>query len=256
MSKEPESTLKTAPPPRAVTELGGVLGYEFKNPQLLELACIHKSYGNEHRSRERVDVRDNERLEFLGDAVLDLTISQLLLERFPDCSEGDLSKLRAGLVNEKSLARVARALNLGDFLWLGKGESHTGGREKDSIIASAFEAVVAAVYLDGGFTEADRWVRGLFASRIESRLEHHGLQDYKTRLQEVVQARFRSAPRYEVVQSSGPDHAKTFEIRLVINGQVAATASGRSKKEAEQSAARVALEALAHEVAAKRQDPS
>src|SRR5271155_512741 len=127
--------------PRPASELSRKLNYEFKDPKTLELACIHKSFGNEHRSRERIDTRDNERLEFLGDAVLDLIISQLLLERFPDCSEGDLSKLRAGLVNEKSLARVARTLELGDYLCLGKGESHTGGREKDSIIASALEAV-------------------------------------------------------------------------------------------------------------------
>jgi len=241
--KHPESA--NAPkPPKSLEELGRALGYSFKNAQLLELACIHKSYGNEHRSTLRIDVRDNERLEFLGDAVLDLTISQLLLERSPDCSEGDLSKLRASLVNEKSLARVSRQLGLGDYLWLGKGESHTGGREKDSIIASAFEAVVAAVYLDGGFGEADSWVRGLFVERLSAKMESHGLHDYKTRLQEVVQAKFRSAPRYEVVQSSGPDHAKTFEIHLMINGEFAASASGRSKKEAEQSAAKIALEAI------------
>ncbi|MBI3542380.1 MAG: ribonuclease III [Deltaproteobacteria bacterium] len=234
----------SALPARPAAELSQRLGYDFKNPSLLELACIHKSYGNEHRSAERIDTRDNERFEFLGDAILDLSISQILLESFPECSEGDLSKLRAGLVNEKSLARVARDLKLGEHVWLGKGEQHTGGREKDSILASTFEAIVAAVFVDGGFHAADEWVRALFKERVRTSRDATSLSDFKTRLQEVVQARFKAAPRYDVLTSSGPDHDKTFEIQLVINGAVAATATGKSKKEAEQSAAKIALDQL------------
>ncbi|MBI3555725.1 MAG: ribonuclease III [Deltaproteobacteria bacterium] len=245
----PEVTSPSGPKP--VADLAKRLGYEFKDARLLELACIHKSYGNEHRSSEPVSVRDNERFEFLGDAVLDLIVSQILLEAFPDCSEGDLSKLRASLVNEKSLARIARALALGDFLLLGKGEQHTGGRDKDSILASTFEAVVAAVYSDGGFSTCNEWVRGLFAERVKLCRDQSALQDFKTRLQEVVQARFKNAPRYEVLNSSGPDHDKTFEIQLLINGDVLAGASGKSKKEAEQSAAKIALEKLEAKLEAK-----
>ena len=249
-NNSPASSPKNSPDkpalggPKPVSELAKSLVYEFQDASLLELACIHKSYGNEHRSTEPVNVRDNERFEFLGDAVLDLIVSQILLEAFPECSEGDLSKLRASLVNEKSLAKIARTLSLGDFLWLGKGEQHTGGRDKDSILASTFEAIVAAVYSDGGFLRCDAWVRELFAERIKMCRDQSAMQDFKTRLQEVVQARFRSAPRYEVLSSSGPDHDKTFEIQLVINGDIFASASGKSKKEAEQGAAKIALEKL------------
>ncbi len=239
---QPEVTPSTLPKP--VADLAKRLGYEFNDPKLLELACIHKSYGNEHRSTEPVSVRDNERYEFLGDAVLDLIVSQILLESFPDCSEGDLSKLRASLVNEKSLAKIARGQALGDYILLGKGEQHTGGREKDSILASTFEAIVAAVYSDGGFNTCDGWVRGLFAERVKLCRDQSALQDFKTRLQEVVQARFKNAPRYEVINSSGPDHDKTFDIQLIINSEVMAVASGKSKKEAEQSAAKIALDKL------------
>lgn len=220
------------------------LGHEFADLKHLKLACIHKSFGNENRAHEPVNTRDNERLEFLGDAILDLIVSQLLLESFLQCSEGDLSKLRAGLVNERSLAKIARELGLGEYIMLGKGEENTGGREKDSILASTFEAVVAAIFADSGFEATSRWVRKLFEERVKTCRDQDSLQDYKTKLQEVVQARFKSAPRYEVVQASGPDHDKTFEIQLLINGQLAATASGKSKKEAEQSAARIALSQL------------
>lgn len=228
--------------PKPISELDGKLGYKFKDQKLLELAIIHKSFGNEHRAAQSVSVRDNERLEFLGDAILDLIISQYLLETYPNFSEGDLSKLRAGLVNERSLAKVARALALGEYVWLGKGEELTGGRAKDSILASTFEAIVAAVYQDGGFETANTWVRTLFEDKITSAGSEDVLQDYKTKLQEVVQAKYRSAPRYEVVHSSGPDHDKTFEVQLSINGAVVCKATGKSKKQAEQLAAKEALE--------------
>lgn len=234
--------------PLSVAELNGRLGYSFRDAKLLELSIIHKSFGNEHRAAQSVSVRDNERLEFLGDAILDLIISQYLLETYPNFSEGDLSKLRAGLVNERSLAKVARSLSLGDYVWLGKGEEFTGGRTKDSILASTFEAIVAAVYQDGGFDAANNWVRTLFEDKIASAGIEDVLQDYKTKLQEVVQAKYRSAPRYEVIQSSGPDHDKTFEVQLSINGSVICKAAGKSKKQAEQLAAKEALEREAREV--------
>lgn len=228
--------------PERLEELGKRLGYTFKNPKLLELSCIHKSYGNEHRSNQSVDARDNERLEFLGDAILDLSVSLILLETYPLCAEGDLSKLRAGLVNERSLAKIARQLTLGEFVWLGKGEEGTGGREKDSILASTFEAVVAAVYSDGGFAAADTWVRGLFLERVNAARENDTLQDYKTKLQEVAQAKYRMAPRYDVLLATGPDHDKTFEVQLSINGKIISKAVGKSKKQAEQLAAKEALD--------------
>jgi ribonuclease III len=230
--------------PKSATELSRRLGYTFKDPRILELACVHKSYGNERRAAEAIGQRNNERMEFLGDAVLDFIVSKLLLESFPECTEGDLSKLRAGLVNERTLAAVARELDLGSYILLGKGEEHTGGRTKDSILASTFEAIVAAIYSDGGFQAVESWVSELFATRVHDSQDQDSLQDYKTRLQEIVQARFKSAPRYEVIQASGPDHDKTFEIRLIINDEVAATSLGKSKKEAEQSAAKQALEKL------------
>ncbi|MEW6055897.1 MAG: ribonuclease III [Bdellovibrionota bacterium] len=234
--KEKESAAKPS------AELANTLGYAFQNLGLLELACIHKSFGNEQRAAESVQTRDNERFEFLGDAILDLIVSKILLETYPESSEGDLSKMRAGLVNEKSLAKVAKSLNLGDYVWLGKGESQTGGREKDSILASTFEAVVAAVFLDGGFETAEAWVRGQFLERIKSPRESEAHHDYKTKLQELVQARHKSAPKYEVVQSTGPDHDRTFEVQLLVNGLVVSAAKGKSKKDAEQQAARLALE--------------
>jgi ribonuclease-3 len=231
---------KTSPKP--ISELATRLGYEFKDIKYLELSCIHKSFGNEKRANERIETRDNERLEFLGDAILDLVVSMVLLETFPELAEGDLSKLRAGLVNERTLAKIAKNLEIGEYISLGKGEEGTGGRNKDSILASTLEAIIAAVFSDGGFPAAETWVRNVFAPRIKASRDIDALQDFKTKLQEVVQAKFRSAPRYEVIQSSGPDHDKTFQIQLVINGEVIAEAIGKSKKEAEQSAAKIALD--------------
>jgi len=230
--------------PRPALELSIALGLKFKNITFLELACVHKSYGNENRGALSIDVRDNERMEFLGDAILDLAISKLLLEEFPDAPEGDLSKLRAALVNEKTLSVVARTLELGDYVWLGKGEELTGGKDKDSILASTLEAIVAAVFLDGGFEAADEWLRRLFNDQVKEVRVKSTFQDFKTKLQEVVQARFKTAPRYELLDSTGPDHDKTFSIRLIVNGKELAKATGKSKKQAEQSAAELALEIL------------
>ncbi len=220
------------------------LNYHFKNSKLLETAVTHKSFGNENLMNELPDHRDNERLELLGDAVLDLIITEMLLIKYKYYSEGDLSKLRAYLVNEHALSVVASELDIGKHILFGKGEEQTGGAEKESILASTLEAIVAAIYLDGGFDSTKRWIEHLFKVNVENADTAHAFGDYKTKLQEIVQAQLKSAPKYEVVSSSGPDHDKTFEIRLVINGSEITVASGKSKKEAEQNAAKAALERL------------
>jgi ribonuclease III len=217
------------------------LDYRFENADLLRTALTHKSFANENPALLR---DDNERLEFLGDAVLDLAVGHLLMERFPVRSEGELSKRRASIVNEQGLYDVAGRLGLGDWLFLGRGEEQTGGRKKPSLLADACEAVLAAVYLDGGFAAAFRVIARLFEERLAA-IEKAGGEDYKTQLQEVVQARLRQVPRYAVVAESGPDHEKIFEVAVHVGGEELARASGRSKKEAEQGAARLALEALA-----------
>jgi ribonuclease-3 len=216
------------------------LDYRFKSPDLLRTALTHKSFVNENPALLR---EDNERLEFLGDAVLDLAVGHLLMDRFPVRSEGDLSKRRASIVNEQGLYEVAARLGLGDWLFLGRGEEQTGGRKKPSLLADACEAVLAAVYLDGGFDAAFGVIKLLFEERLGA-MEKAGGEDFKTQLQEVVQAKLRQVPRYTVVGESGPDHEKVFEVAVLVGGQELARASGRSKKEAEQRAARLALDAL------------
>jgi ribonuclease III len=205
-------------------------------------ALTHKSFVNEHRD---LAGEDNERLEFLGDAVIDLLASEYLVERFPAAREGELSKLRAAVVDEAGLAAIGRSLGLGELLRLGRGEELTGGREKASLLADATEAVVAAVFLDGGLPAA-RAMAGRFLDEAYARASDGSLdRDYKTQLQEIGQARHRSSPRYRVVAESGPDHAKTFEIEVDIRGAALGRGSGKSKKDAEQRAAQAALGALA-----------
>ncbi len=213
------------------------IGYPFRQLGLLEEALTHRSYGRP----------DNERLEFLGDSVIELVVSQLLFETFPKLREGELSKMRSSLVKEESLAEVARGIELGRHLKLGKGEEATGGREKASILAGALEAVVAAVYIDGGFEEAFRVVEGLFRERIKQMEEAWRDRDYKTQLQEYTQARFKEVPRYTVVAERGPEHSKTFEVVVLVGGRIWGRGSGRSKKEAEQRAAEEALRRLDEE---------
>ena len=215
--------------------------YRFKNLNLLDQSLRHRSFAHEIHD---VVYEDNERLEFLGDAVLDLIIGHLLLERYPEFSEGDLSKLRAAAVNSSRLAKVARDLSLGDYLHLGKGEELTRGREKSSILAGSLEAVIAAVYLDGGFKKAFKVISALFAPYLEPGDKEGPHQDFKTKLQEVSQWRFRAAPRYLLAKEFGPDHAKVFGVKVVIEKKVVGFGSGKSKKEAEQKAAQDTLERL------------
>lgn len=214
-----------------------VLSYTFKNEGPLLQALTHKSYANEKKG----PLTDNERLEFLGDAVLDLAISHLIMEKFPNLSEGEMSKLRASVVNESSLAAMAKGVGLDQYLLLGRGEELSGGRKKPSILADSFEAVIAAIYMDGGFEEAFRIVSGHF-SRLLSKTDLY--IDYKTRLQELTQERLRCMPVYNLKSTSGPDHARMFEVELQIEGKLYGTGSGKTKKEAEQEAAREALERL------------
>ncbi len=209
------------------------LGYAFSDPALLERCLTHVSYG---RGKED---SHNETLEFLGDAVLDLAISDVLMRRFPEKSEGDLSKMRASLVNAAALAGKATQLNLGELLRMGKGEERSGGRKKKSILAGAFEALLGGIYWDGGYEPARRVVECYFSSDIEER--QLGQHDYKTRLQEISQMLFHAPPVYRLVAESGPDHEKRFVTEIIIGGEVLGRGEGQSKKQSEQEAASKAL---------------
>jgi ribonuclease III len=222
---------------RGYERLEAKLGHTFKDPSLLEIALTHKSYLNEHPGERR---QDNERLEFLGDAVLDLAVGHLLMERFPLSREGELSMTRAQMVSEPGLADVANELGVGEWLFLGRGEEQTGGRRKASILADSLEAIIAAVYSDAGYDAAFGLVSRLFVPRFAA-IDEPGFTDYKTRLQERAQALRREAPKYIVTGEHGPDHDKVFEISVSVGGKVYARAGGKSKKEAEQKAASIAL---------------
>ncbi|HET6465274.1 MAG TPA: ribonuclease III [Nitrospiria bacterium] len=223
-----------------------ILGYSFRKADLLRAALTHKSYLNELRTSEKDGAaQDNERLEFLGDAVLDLAVSERLIALYPLSTEGDLSKMKARLVSEVTLARVARRLGVGEFLLLGRGEERTRGREKPSILADALEAVIAAVYLDGGFETAQTVLLHIFEDEFHRLDQRRGDIDYKTELQECCQREFDVLPTYRVLRESGPDHQKLFEVKLMIKEEVFGIGRGRSKKEAEQQAAKQALEKLA-----------
>jgi ribonuclease-3 len=211
------------------------LGATFEHPDYLRAALVHRSYVAEHPRAEH-----NERMEFLGDAVLQLVVTVYLFENHPDLAEGEMAKVRAGLVNGIELADVAREVELGDHLVLGRGEVASGGQEKESILADAMEAVIAAIYLDRGFEGARRFILERWASRIEARVAAPGKRDYKTRLQEVL-AQVGNRPRYRITEE-GPDHDKIFTAVVEVDGDIVGEGTGRSKKEAEQNAAARALE--------------
>lgn len=217
------------------------IGFRFRDVSLLRRALIHKSYANEQRLSS---LDQNERYEFLGDAVLELAISHLMMELFPDFSEGSLSKLRAAVVNETSLAELARDIQLGEYLYLGKGEDQCQGREKDSLLSDAYEAILGAIYLDSGFFAAYGVVQTQFGRLMEKAAQQDITRDYKTKLQEESQEHFHAIPRYQIVSEEGPDHDKTFEINLFIQGEIYGQGKGKSKKEAEQNAARQALDKI------------
>lgn len=216
------------------------IAYRFRNIQFLTQALTHRSFL--HQRNEEGE--DNERLEFLGDSVIELAVSHLLLRRLPHMAEGGLSKTRALLVKEATLATLARGARLGKAMQLGRGEEDTGGREKDSILAGCLEALVAAVYLDGGYEEAFQVIEGLYAPLLEEMNGELRDQDFKTRLQEYMQKHHNTTPRYIVTAEQGPAHAKTFEVTISVNGKIYGMGRGKSKKEAEQRAAEEALRAL------------
>ena len=221
-------------------EIETKLGYEFNSKGLLEEALRHSSYVNEQPD---VDLRDNERFEFLGDAVLNLIVGHILMERHPNLREGDLSRTRANLVNESRLAIIARSLDLGTFIRLGRGEIQTDGRGKNSILAGAFEALVAAVYLDGGFKTAFKIIENSLVPFLDLVHSETDIYDYKSQLQEWVQEKQGEIPNYKVVREDGPDHDKTFWISVKVF-DIETEGQGKNKKTAEQDAARKALEVL------------
>lgn len=221
-------------------DLEDALGYRFNRAEQLTAALRHSSFVNEQL---QTNITSNERLEFLGDAVLNLAISHLLMLRYPTLSEGELSRNRAQLVNETELAAIAREIGLGPHLLLGKGETMTDGREKNSILADATEAVIAAIYMDGGFDAAFGFVKNQFRERLHIANRTRYEADYKSMLQERVQSTYHDVPRYEVVNETGPDHNKTFRVRMTVAG-ITADGDGKSKKMAEQEAARAGLELL------------
>ncbi|MBQ9045739.1 MAG: ribonuclease III [Oscillospiraceae bacterium] len=216
------------------------LGYAFRDRGLLENALMHSSYANERRAAGCVS---NERLEFLGDSVLGMVTAEKLYTLFPDLPEGKLSRMRAELVCEQSLHAVALGLGLGDYLLLGKGESHTGGRERPSILADAVEAIIAAMYLDGGLEVARAFILTKVLAGLDAGVMHH-VVDYKTELQERVQRKADQHLEYRLTGESGPDHNKRFTMAVLLNGAELGSGTGRSKKEAEQAAAKAALERL------------
>jgi ribonuclease-3 len=217
--------------------LENLLGHRFSNPALLRLALTHRSVSSDDPAR-----KDNERLEFLGDAVLQLVVTTLLYDAYPHLAEGQMAKVRAAVVSKGTLAEVARTLDLGNHIELATSEDATGGREKESILADAVEAVIGAVYLDGGLDLVEKVVVALWAEKVAERARQPGVMDYKTRLQERV-ARDGWRPVYRV-EGSGPDHDRRFSAVVTLNGADYGSGEGRSKKQAEQAAAREALEVL------------
>jgi ribonuclease III len=231
-------------------ELDTALGFKFRDTALIDRALAHRSYCAEHP-----DTLPNERLEFLGDAVLGLIVTDYMFTEYPDMPEGELAKLRASVVNSEVLADVAREVQLGASLRLGKGEEATGGRDKPSILADAMEAVIAAVYLDGGWDAARKLVLRLLEPRIIEGASGPGGHDYKTRLQELATQTFDQLPRYQV-RHEGPDHSKRFFATVLLLGEPWGTGEGRSKKHAEQAAARVAWRYLRERDAAEPGAPA
>ena len=220
-------------------ELERKLGYRFRSGALLAEALRHSSYANEHRGAESVS---NERLEFLGDSVLGFVTAEYLFARHPDSPEGELTRIRADLVCEKNLARAAGTISLGSFLLLGHGEEHGGGRKRDSIVSDAMESVIAASYMDGGFSAAKEIIDRLILCDVPAGKPHNF--DYKTALQELVQRKKDQVLCYELIGESGPDHDKKFEVEVLLNGKPCGKGSGSSKKRAEQAAAAAAIDAL------------
>jgi ribonuclease III len=227
---------------KRLTALQEKLDYAFRSMDLLSTALTHRSYVNENT---QLGVSDNERLEFLGDAVLGLCVSDLLMKKYTDFDEGTLSKIRALLVNEKPLADLAAKLGLGDCLLLGHGEEHSGGRAKESLLANALEAVIAAIYLDSSFSKTKTLLKRLMKPLLNDEVLKAQCFDYKTALQELCQKKYKSAPLYTLLGSSGPDHDKTFKVEVTAgDNNIRQIGRGKSKKDAQKQAAQKAWESL------------
>jgi len=219
--------------------LEDLLGYRFIRPELLMVALAHKSFVNEH---PEVCAEDNERLEFLGDAVLDLVVSAKIFSDYPQLKEGEMTRVRAEVVSEKSLSTLARGIHLGESLRLGRGEEQTGGRCKESLLADALEAVFGAVFLDGGFSAAREVILSLTGRSISIAARRKSGLDNKTRLQEELQSRFGRMPEYVLLNTLGPDHARVYQVAVRFGEELIGRGEGRTKKQAEQQAAAEALE--------------
>ncbi|MBM7556595.1 ribonuclease III [Halanaerobacter jeridensis] len=222
-------------------ELQEKLEIEFNQLELLKRAVTHKSYANERRSN---NLKDNERLEFLGDAVLDLVVNQYLFVEYPDHPEGELAQIRSVVVSAPTLAEKSREIDLGHYLLLGKGEDATGGRQRNSILADAFEALIGSVYLDQGLEVARTFILDLLIPNIQMVEEGNHIQDYKTLLQELLQKNSDYRPQYEVIKEEGPDHNKSFTVQVKFKGEVLGVGTGSSKKRAQQSSAKEAIDKL------------
>lgn len=222
-----------------IEELYHKLGYSFKNPGTISQTFRHASFVNEQPGTK---LEDNQRLEFLGDAVLELAVTHLLMEKYPDAEEGPLSKLRAGIVDETGLYRLAVELELGRLLQLGKGEEQSGGRGKPSILSDTLEALFGAIYLDGGFENALKTARRLFEPILQNSINETLGQDFKSLLQEFSQRVYKELPVYTLEEENGPAHNKTFRVALTLSGKLLSTGKGKSKKEAEQKAAEKAFQ--------------
>lgn len=225
-----------------LTELQEVIGFPFDDDSLLREALVHRSYLNENPSFPSAD---NQRLEFLGDALLDFVAGDYLYRRYPKMREGELTSLRAALVKEETLARFAQALGLGRYLYLGRGEEESGGRERPSLLADAFEALVGALYLDGGLKPAESFILRFLEPETEQIVAQGELRDYKSLFQEEAQRRFQSTPLYRTIDERGPDHNKVFTVEVLIEEKLCGRGEGTTKQAAEQEAARQALEKIA-----------
>jgi ribonuclease-3 len=221
-----------------LNELQTALGITFNQPSLLAQALTHSSYANENPG---IAPLSNERLEYLGDAVLGLVVAENLYRDFSGLSEGEMTRLRSILVKQETLANVALSINLGKYLFLGKGEESSNGRDKPANLARALEALIAAVYLDGGIAIIEQLILDLLDTELYKILSEGAIIDYKSQLQELLQARTQQTPVYNLVETQGPDHAKQFTVEVRLDNEILATGTGRSKKKAEMDAARVAL---------------
>lgn len=221
-----------------LNELEKKIGYSFKEVKLLEEALTHSSYSNERRKEAR---RNNERLEFLGDSVLGIVISDYLFKNFQDMPEGELTKVRSKIVCETTLGECSRSIGLGQYMFFGKGEEMTGGRDRTSILADAYEALIASIYMDGGLEASRMFILTHMKKKISDAIAGKVFLDYKTHLQELVQVNKSNKIKYEIIGEEGPDHCKIFHTQVSLNELVIGTGVGRSKKESEQEAAKMAL---------------